>query len=74
MYDWQDKIDPASFDGNWEAGFRHYRKEWERLSRVLVDSYDGDGSDISERQAMRQDRNHAAARALGFSHYLIMED
>lgn len=68
-YQWRDRIDPRKFDGKWEEGFKHYRSEYERLSNLIVESAGRIPRD--ELDAMRSDRNHAAARTVGFSLYLI---
>jgi hypothetical protein len=77
MYDWMDKTDPMSFDGPFESdyldGFKHYRREWDRLSKLITASYNDPNFDLKEREAMRQNRNHAAARVIGFSHKLIAD-
>ena len=72
-YDWNDKTDPQSFESDYEAGFKHYRREWDRLSNLIIASLDDPNFDTKEREAMRQNRNHAAARVMGFSYKLIVD-
>jgi hypothetical protein len=67
-YEWQDKTDPGSFGANWEAAFKHYRSEYDRLLTLSVESRI---KDRDERAAMRVERDHAAARMVAFSYYII---
>lgn len=68
-YKWRDPTDPNEFAADFERGFKHYRAEYVRLSDLVVNSAGKIPRD--ELEAMRSDKNHAAARALGFSMHLI---
>lgn len=72
-YSWQDKKDPQDFAGKFTEGLKHYRNEWDRLSTLLVKSYDNEKFDQKERECMRRERNHAAAHVVGFSHHVVPE-
>lgn len=70
-YPWRDKVDPASFTGKAEEGFKHYRAEWDRLSKLILESFRDPKFDRNERDEMIRERNHVAARVMGYSHYIV---
>lgn len=71
-YKWRGKKDPASFTvTNPEEAIRYWRSEYDRLSTLLANSYDDPDIDKNERDAMRHERNGAAARVVGFSNYVV---
>lgn len=68
-YPWMDRTDPNEFASDMERGFKHYRAEYTRLSDLIVESVGK--VPTAELDMMRFERNHAAARVIGFSHHLI---
>lgn len=68
-YPWMDRTDPNEFGANFERGFRHYRAEYIRLMDILTS--DKRPTNRDELDMMRREKDHAAARALGFSQHLI---
>jgi hypothetical protein len=70
-YKWRDRTDPNVFTAKGEEGFKHYRSEYDRLMNLLTAPDTYNVMDTNEIEELRRAKNEAAARAIGFSFYVI---
>lgn len=75
-YEWRSPIDPASFSPLEPVKvIEHWHAEYDRLSELVVTFHKGKGdltaAQSNEWNAMRHERNIAAARAMAYVPYVL---